>query len=174
MTIHPLDGHQHDGQRHDGQRHDGRRLDGSSGNNRPPSTAIGPIVESIGHTLSDLSGTTLDEATLHALCDDFRKLHAQLRIHHARHLMDDKQLYPELTRPEHVHAWSRLMDECMPILGMIDRMLRAAESVLSYEADRVELLLLRMHEIVNIVRRHVAEEEWLMCQAVYQDIGGES
>ncbi|MGB0714346.1 MAG: hypothetical protein ACPGXK_00605 [Phycisphaerae bacterium] len=136
--------------------------------------AVGPIISAIGDKLESLTATSIDESRLESLREDFRKLHAQLRIHHARYLMDDKQLYPDLTRPEHVHAWSRLMDECMPILGMIDRTLRTSDSILSYGADQTHLLLLRMQEIVSIVRRHVAEEEWLLCQAVYQDIGGES
>lgn len=101
-------------------------------------------------------------------------LHAQVRVLHAAGCLQKSQTGVDALPPEQARDWTRLSDECFAILGLIDRVLQSTGSVLQYGEAEEELLLLRVREIVAIVKRHIAEEENLLYRAVWQDVGGES
>jgi len=101
-------------------------------------------------------------------------LHAQVRVLHAGGCLQKSQAGIDALPPEQARDWTRLSNECFAILGLIDRVLQCTASVLQYGEAEEELLLLRVREIVAIVKRHIAEEENLLYRAVWQDVGGES
>ncbi|MHC5110163.1 MAG: hypothetical protein ACYTHJ_09830 [Planctomycetota bacterium] len=141
----------------------------------PPSPCtIGPLVEAIAIDLEQCPQGDFDTDSLEILCDNFTKLHAQLRIKHASLFIKDTRFEKEIVPPEQARQWKKLHGEYMPVMGMIDRMLRSAESVMDRDASDAELLFLRMCEIVAMMRRHLAEEDYLVCRANWDDIGGES
>jgi len=101
-------------------------------------------------------------------------LHARLRRDHAIAL-----LFPETTPDKGLCSFEsgsrrvRLNQEHAVMLGTLDRILRQCDSVTSKSVEEQLVLALRIRELGATIRRHEAEEDWLIYQDTWRDTGGE-
>ena len=121
------------------------------------------------------AATPGDEVSFFSQLQDFqRKLHAQLRIHHADGFRRGTVDATIDTPPELVETLKRLKGERPQILGDLDRLIRGAEFMADASLEDRDVYILRVRELVAMLRRHQAEEERLFFLAVWRDTGGES
>ena len=124
-----------------------------------------------------LSGAAMprDEGVLFAsLQDRLRKLHAQLRIHHAEGFRRGSVDAALDTPPELVETLQRLQCERPKILGDLDRLIRGSEFVADASLEDRDVFILRVRELIALLRRHQAEEDRLFFLGAWRDTGGES
>jgi len=143
-------------------------------NEGPKRPNVRPMIAEVERLSSLWFDDGVDPESLKQMRSVLFALHAQVRVLHAAGCLQKSQAGTDALPPEHARDWTRLSNECFAILGLIDRVLQSTESVLQYGEAEEELLLLRVCEVVAIVKRHVAEEENLLYRAVWQDVGGES
>ena len=60
------------------------------------------------------------------------------------------------------------------MIGMLDRLIRPVDSMADRPLEDKEVFLLRVRELISMIRRHCAEEDRLFYLAVWHDTGGES
>ncbi len=104
---------------------------------------------------------------------ELRLLHARLRSHHASDQLGINEGRLD-ARPELRDEAKRLQTEHPTIIGMLDRVIRAAESMADRTLEDKEVFILRGREIIAVLRRHEAEEDRLFYHAVWRETGGES
>ncbi|MEK7731728.1 MAG: hypothetical protein AAB363_07705 [Planctomycetota bacterium] len=114
-----------------------------------------------------------DAAYFTTLSNEFRRLHARIRAHHAADCLETPSsshvLPAELTQ-----EWDRLREEHTPILGMLDWLIRHVESIADQGTEDKDVFILRVKELIAVLRRHDAEEDRLYDIALWKDTGGES
>lgn len=108
---------------------------------------------------------------LHA---QLRRLHAQFRIHHAAATVEVCEHASDSVAPEYAPDRQRLCEEHNSIFGMVDRLARSSESMVDLPVEDKEVFIMRVRELVAILRRHLAEEDRLCYLSLWSDIGGES
>lgn len=124
-----------------------------------------------------LAGATTprDESAFFAgMQESLRRLHAQLRIHHAEGFRRGAIDATVDTPPELVEMLHRLKNERPQILGDLDRLIRGSEFMADASLEDRDVYVLRVRELVALLRRHQAEEDRLFFLAVWRDTGGES
>lgn len=122
----------------------------------------------------DVSNDTVDAELFERLNEEMRRLHAQIRAHHAADFIHLSQDGCEGCPPEFSDDIARLRGEHMHFLGELDRLIRCAESMVDRTLEDKEVFVLRGRELLAMLRRHEAEEDRLFYLAVWRDTGGES
>ena len=106
-----------------------------------------------------------------SLEESLRRLHARFRTHRARSFgTEELGAIP----PELVELQGRLREEHPALLGHLDRLIRSAPSMGDRPQDDNDVFVLRVRELIAIMRRHLAEEDRLLYVALSHDTGGES
>lgn len=115
--------------------------------------------------------TGFDVEYVESLEEALRRLHARFRIHRARDLADDDQ---SSLPPELVEVQAQLRAEHPALLGHLDRLIRRTPSMADRPHEDTEVFVLRIRELIAILRRHLAEEDRLLYLALWHDTGGEA
>jgi hypothetical protein len=148
----------------------------NSGFESAPQTQ-GTLKASIGileAMFEDVSNDTVDAGFLERLGEEMRRLHAQIRAHHAADFIHLGQDGGEGCPPEFSDDITRLRGEHMHFLGELDRLIRCAEFMVDRTLEDKEVFVLRGRELLAMLRRHEAEEDRLFYLAMWRDTGGES
>ena len=103
-----------------------------------------------------------------------RRLHASMRAENAAKAINHPSAGSEAIRPEFAADLARLGNEHVSMLGMLDRLIRASETMADRSLEDREVFFLRVRELLAILRRHEAEEERVMFLSMWADTGGES
>ena len=144
---------------------------------KTPSSAERSIETTLRGLEERLCGTPenlYDQALFLTLRDELRSLHARLRIHQTAALRSE-ELDASLARsPRLAETVKRLTAEQPLLLGNLDRLIRAADSIADQSLEDRDVFILRVKELIATLRRHHAEEDRLTFLATWQDIGGES
>ena len=139
-------------------------------------TALG-ISESLAKVeaiIGDERAPTLDDDVYQRLLRGLQVVHAQMRIHHGIGLDAPESVADRLNAPELSSEEQRLGAEHKPLIGLLDRLIREAESMTDRSAEDQLVFTFRVREMVGIIRRHDAEDRRLLHLAVWRDTGGES
>ncbi len=122
-----------------------------------------------------------DMEYLEALGTELRRLHARIRIHHAVACYDRPEncvtASPPATGPvppEFVNEMNRLCAEHPMILGHLDRLIRSVDSMADRPLEDKDVFVMRVRELIAVLRRHEAEEDRLFYLTMWSDTGGES
>ncbi|MBI4718865.1 MAG: hypothetical protein HY763_13750 [Planctomycetes bacterium] len=144
------------------------------------STVAVPTVDSIKGSLNaieafiDDGGGTTDATFYVRLAEMLRTLHGRIRIHHAATCLSASGDTTEPLPPECIEELTRLSGEHSAILGHLDRLVRAVDSMHDRPQEDRDVFFLRLRELIAIVRRHEAEEDRVFYLALWRDTGGES
>ena len=114
-----------------------------------------------------------EAAYFSVLANEFRSLHARIRAHHAADCLEATS-GPRVLPAELTQKWDRLREEHTPILGMLDWLIRHVESIADQATEDKDVFILRVKELIAVLRRHDAEEDRLYAIALWRDTGGES
>ena len=140
---------------------------------RSPDALIRDSLQRIEHTLAAL-GVPLNPAACRTLLEEMRQLHMRFRSHDAATHIDPAcmtatpsvppQLYTDLkrVRAEHPH-----------LLGLLDWLIRYADSISNQSEEDQEVYILRAREMIAVFRRHEAEEDRIFFRSAWEDTGGE-
>lgn len=149
-------------------------LQPSATSDRPaPDTAIRASMELIEQWLEQGSRRMFDPPHLEPGAEALRRLHASVRTHHSAQCLDRSAALGDDLPPEFACDFERLHNEHNLILGQLDRLIRTVDSILDRPLEDKEVFVLRIREIIAVLRRHLAEEDRLFFLAMWRDIGGE-
>jgi len=144
----------------------------------PPQPAaegsILPLLPSLEELMKHASSRINERGYFAKLGEELRRLHAGLRIHHTSGFRRGSHDATVNTPPELVEVLASLTAERPTILGNLDRLTRASEQVGDQSLEDRDVFILRVKELIAMLRRHQAEEDRLFHTAVWQDTGGES
>lgn len=121
----------------------------------------------------DAAEHSTDPDVFELLDEEFRRLHARIRTHHAVDCLSSYERGP-LVPAEWGDEWVRLRDEHPRLLGQLDWLIRHVGSVADQPVEDREVFTLRVRELIAHLRRHDAEEDRLFALALWHDTGGES
>lgn len=108
------------------------------------------------------------------LREELEQLHRFARARQAMDLLADDTLGGEQIPPEFSGKCAALRREYSTILGSLDRMIRASESMAYLALEDQDVFFLRMREVITLIRRHEAEKDRLLDLAIWRETGGES
>ena len=135
---------------------------------------VSESLKKIEQVIGDDLTPVLDNDVYAPLADALRMLHAQMRIHHGIGLEAGESVADRLNAPELSSEEQRLGAEHKPMIGLLDRLIREAESMTDRSPEDQLVFTFRVREMVGIIRRHDAEDRRLLHLAVWRDTGGES
>ena len=115
-----------------------------------------------------------EAARFAAFADEFRQLHAHIRAHDAADYLRTTAAPVGIIPSELTQEWDRLRGEHPRILGQLDWLIRHVDAIADQSVEDKEVFLLRVRELIAVLRRHDAEEDRLFAIAVWHDTGGES
>ena len=115
-----------------------------------------------------------DRAYFAEMAAALRCLHTRIRTQHASAQLDATDEWVGQAAPELAEDVSRLRAEHPMILGKLDRLIRSTEAMADQAAEDKEVFVMRVRELIAIVRRHEAEEDRLFYLSIWRDTGGES
>lgn len=136
--------------------------------------------ESIKHALGHLEELLVvapecspEAAYFATLANEFTSLHARIRAHHAADCLQTPS-GPRVLPAELTQDWDRLHEEHSRLLGMLDWLIRHVDSIADQTTEDKDVFILRVKELIAVLRRHDAEEDRLFAIALWKDTGGES
>lgn len=115
-----------------------------------------------------------DAAYFATLANEFTCLHARIRAQHAATCLQTPEGQPPVIPPELTEEWDRLCGEHAHLLGMLDYLIRQVDSIADQGTEDKDVFILRVKELIAVLRRHDAEEDRLYDIALWKDTGGES
>jgi len=115
-----------------------------------------------------------EAARFAALADEFKQLHAHIRAHHAADYLRTNAAPGAVIPSELTQEWDRLRGEHPRILGQLDWLIRHVDAIADQSVEDKDVFILRVRELIAVLRRHDAEEDRLFAIAVWHDTGGES
>lgn len=121
----------------------------------------------------DAAEHSTDPDVFDLLDEEFHRLHARIRIHHAADCLSSSDHGP-MVPTEWVQEWKRLREEHPRLLGQLDWLLRHIECLADQPVEDREVFVLRVRELIAVLRRHDAEEDRLFALALWHETGGES
>lgn len=116
----------------------------------------------------------IDEAYFAEMNEAFRRLHVRIRTQHASTQLGAAEGWVGQTSPQYAEDIARLRSEHPMMLGKLDRLIRATEAMADRPQEDKEVFVMRVRELIAIVRRHEAEEDRLFYLSIWRDTGGES
>ncbi len=135
--------------------------------------SIDPCLDALDALLEDGLDRLFDADYFEAFGVRLRRLHAQVRQHYASGELNAAQPDVEVP-PEFSSDLEGLRSEHSRMIGMLDRLIRPVDSMADRPLEDKEVFLLRVRELISMIRRHCAEEDRLFYLAVWRDTGGES
>ena len=130
------------------------------------------ILNNLQSLFTDAPRRQLEPEFFEELATQLRALHAQIRIHHAVGQLCPEESAP--ASPELMDDYVRLTEEHPVILGKLDRVIRAVDSMSDQTLEDKEVFFLRGLEVIALTRRHEAEEDRIFFLSIWRDTGGES
>ena len=130
------------------------------------------ILGSLQSLFAEAPRRQLEPEYFDQLATELRGLHAQIRIHHAVECFCPEKTPP--TSPELMDDVNRLTEEHPVILGKLDRVIRAVDSMSDRTLEDKDVFFLRGLEVLALIRRHEAEEDRIFFLSIWRDTGGES
>lgn len=115
-----------------------------------------------------------DAAYFATLANEFTRLHARIRAQHAATCLQTPEGQPPVIPAELTQEWDRLCEEHAHLLGMLDYLIRQVDSIADQGTEDKDVFILRVKELIAVLRRHDTEEDRLYAIAFYRDTGGES
>ena len=132
---------------------------------------VKPILNNLQALFDEAQQRQLESDYFEEIAVELRDLHARMRVHHAvGHLGCEAMAEPS---PELMDEVQRLADEHPVILGLLDRIIRAVDSMADRTLEDKEVFFLRGQEVIALVRRHEAEEDRIFYLSIWRDTGGE-
>lgn len=138
----------------------------------PSDNAVKASLTRIDETL-DAAERSCDSEMFELLEDEFRHLHALIRSQDAVEKLGTSESVVSVP-PEWLDECARLRGEHPRLLGQLDWLIRHVGCVADQPVDDREVFMLRVRELIAVVRRHDAEEDRLFALALWRDTGGES
>lgn len=130
------------------------------------------ILSNLQNLFAEAPHRQLEPEYFEELATELRGLHAQMRIHHAvGHFCPEETAPPS---PELLNDVNRLTEEHPVILGKLDRVIRAVDSMSDQTLEDKDVFFLRGLEVLALIRRHEAEEDRIFFLSIWRDTGGES
>jgi NAD(P)-dependent dehydrogenase (short-subunit alcohol dehydrogenase family) len=114
----------------------------------------------------------IDSSCCDVLTDELRRLHVRFRAHDAAGYFASVEAVPAAA-PELAEDITRLCGEHQHILGQLDWVVRNAGALVDRPVEDQEVFVLRLRELIAVLRRHEAEEDRVFFLAVWRDTGGE-
>jgi len=121
----------------------------------------------------DAAERSCDPEMFEFLDEEFRRLHARIRTHDAVEQLSSSES-AVVVPAEQIDECRRLHDEHPRLLGQLDWLIRHVGSIADQPIEDREVFILRVRELIAVVRRHDAEEDRLYALALWHDTGGES
>ena len=141
---------------------------------RPKDDSFRDILPELERILGDAPSPDAGAPDFFLLDNALRKLHARVRGHQGTDFFSPKSNPAVAAAPQLGDEFTRLSDEHLHILGMLDWLIRRVDAMPERPVEDRDVFLLRVHEVIAVVRRHEAEEERLFLIAHWHDTGGES
>jgi hypothetical protein len=113
-----------------------------------------------------------EPACCESLGEELRGLHARFRAHDAAGYFSSAEPIPVIP-PEYAKDVERLRAEHTHILGQLDWLVRSVGSMADRSMEDQEVFLLRLRELIAVLRRHEAEESRVFYLAMWRETGGE-
>lgn len=135
---------------------------------------IRALIERVDELVPVASELLVDQERLAEMRQYLTRLHASLRMTHAAGCLSGQDSGTDVQAPELSDQRERLSSEKLAIIGRLDRILRCSESILDQSPEDIDVFILRVSELLAILRRHMAEDDRLVCLSVWRDTGGES
>lgn len=135
--------------------------------------SLSDALSSIEERMACMPDRLFDHEFYEGLAAELRRFHAQLRAHHAVATYHAGGEAIAQLSPEYADQISRLHSEHSTLLGMLDRLIRSAETMCDLPLEDKEVFAMRVREVMAVTRRHEAEEDRLFYLSLWRDIGGE-
>jgi len=142
--------------------------------NRPKEDTFRDVLSEIERILGDAPSPDADAPDFFKLDDELRKLHARFRSHQGADFFSPKSNPAVAAAPQLGDEFTRLCAEHSRILGLLDWLIRRVDAMPERPVEDRDVFLLRVREMIAVLRRHEAEEERLFHIALWHDTGGES
>ncbi len=139
---------------------------------RSPDDSFKDSLSALEAILDRESDRVADKASCEVLKDELKRLHARFRAHDAAGYFSPSDPVPDVP-PELAIQVENLRAEHQPILGQLDWLVRNAGSIADRSAEDQEVFVLRLRELIAILRRHEAEEDRVFYLANWRETGGE-
>ncbi len=141
---------------------------------RPEQTSLNDALTSIEARIESMTDQLQCHEFYEALGAELKRFHAQLRAHHAMAAYHAAGESITQFSPEYADEFARLHSEHSTILGMLDRLIRSVETMCDCPLEDKEVFVMRVREVIAVMRRHEAEEDRLFYLSLWRDTGGES
>ncbi len=134
-------------------------------------------MDKIEALLEETANEGLEQYMFDGFDEGLKVLHAQVRLHHSIDCLSSacsassKEDTP--IPPRFAEDVNRLHNEHTTILGMLDRLVRSAGAIADQPIEDKEVFVMKVRELVAVIRRHEAEEDRILYLALWGDIGGE-
>ncbi len=142
--------------------------------NRPKDDSFRDILPELERILGNAPSPDADPPDFFLLDNALRKLHARFRGHQGADFFNPKSNPAVAAALEFGDEFVRLSAEHSRILGLLDWLIRRVDAMPDRPVEDRDVFLLRVREVIAVVRRHEAEEERLFLLALWHDTGGES
>ena len=136
--------------------------------------SISSMLPALESMLDEAPDRVFDATFYELIQTELKRLHARLRVHHAAGEILTAGADVAQTAPEHQREQHRLKAEHADMLGTLDRLIRAAESMADRTAEDKEVFFARLREMIATTRRHETEEDRLFYLSVWRETGGEA
>lgn len=137
-------------------------------------TSLNDALTSIEERIGCMTDQLFDREFYEGLGAELGRFHAQLRAHHAVAAYHAAGEAISQFSPEYADEFARLHSEHSTILGMLDRLIRSVETMCDCPLEDKEVFVMRVREVIAVMRRHEAEEDRLFYLSLWRDTGGES
>jgi len=139
---------------------------------RSPDDSFKESLAALEAILDRESDRVSDVGCCDELSAELRRLHARFRAHDAGGYFSSSDPAP-VVPPELVEEVERLRSEHRPILGQLDWLVRHVVGIADRSMEDQEVLVLRLRELIAVLRRHEAEESRVFFLAMWRETGGE-
>ena len=141
--------------------------------NRPKDDSFHDILAELERILGNAPRPDADPPNYLLLDAELRKLHARFRVHQASDFFNAQTNPAVAAAPQLGDEFTRLGAEHTRILGLLDWLLRHVDAMPDLPVEDRDVFLLRLREMIAVLRRHEAEEDRLLL-TLWHDTGGES
>lgn len=134
---------------------------------------VGPLVDRLEEAINAGRDGGLEGCDVNGLGNLLRDLHARVRTHHAIGVIHTPTDGKEIA-PRYVAQLEHLRNEHTAMIGTLDRLIRAVETLTELAIEDRMVFAARLRELIAFIRRHEAEEDRVLYLAMWHDFGGES
>ncbi len=141
---------------------------------RPKDDSFREILAALERILGNAPRPDADPPDYLLLDTELRKLHVRFRSHQAADFFNPQTNPAVAAAPQLGDEFTRLSAEHSRILGLLDWLIRRIDAMPERPVEDRDVFLLRLREMIAVLRRHEAEEDRLFLITLWHDTGGES